>query len=482
LFALHPLHVESVAWVSERKDVLSTFFWLLAMGSYVLYVQRPGKLRVLIPLSFFAFGLMAKPMLVTLPFVLLLMDYWPLGRLGGQMMSCGITDGSMRSDTQHPASLMAQPVTGGQRAPLMHLVVEKLPFFALSAAACWMTIHAQQGKGAVGSLERFPIAVRTTNAVVSYVKYIEKTIWPENLAAYYPHPGIASGWWVLGAGLVLVIVSILAIRTIRQWPWFIVGWLWFLGTLLPVIGLVQVGTQAMADRYTYVPLIGLFIIMAWGFPELAAGWRRKEKLLTLAGTFLLFTLMVSSWFQVRHWKNSVTLFQHAIEATTNNSLAHEKLGVALTARGNPEAAIRHFKEALRIEPDNEGVHLNLANALLSKGRIDECIRYYQKVLRDHPGYATLHHNLGVVLVREGKINSAIVHLREAYRIKPDYAQAHNSLGVALVYQGLTKEAMAHFRKALRIKPNYSSAKTNLNKTLRAQKNPRDLKIKLPDRL
>jgi Flp pilus assembly protein TadD len=281
---------------------------------------------------------------------------------------------------------------------------------------------------------------------------------------------------------VLVIVSILAIRTIRQWPWFIVGWLWFLGTLLPVIGLVQVGTQAMADRYTYVPLIGLFIIMAWGFPELAAGWRRKEKLLTLAGTFLLFTLMVSSWFQVRHWKNSITLFQHATEATTNNSLAHEKLGVALTARGNPEAAIRHFKEALRIEPDNEGVHLNLANALLSKGRIDECIRYYQKVLRDHPGYATLHHNLGIVLVREGKINSAIVHLREAFRIKPDYAQAHNSLGVALVYQGLTKEAMAHFKKALQIKPNFSLAKTNLNKTLRAQQKIQELKVKLPDRL
>ena len=326
------------------------------------------------------------------------------------------------------------------------------------------------------------MVVRVANALVSYVKYIAKTIWPQNLAAYYPHPGMVSWWWVLGAGLLLVAVSILAIRTIRQFPWFIVGWLWYLGTLVPVIGLMQVGAQAMADRYTYLPLIGLFIITAWGFAELTAGWRHKKKLLALAGASLLITLMVSSWFQVRHWKNSITLFQHAVEATSKNYLAYEKLGVALTARGKPAAAIMHFKEALRIKPDNEGVHLNLANALLSKGKIDACIRYYQKVLRDHPGYATLHHNLGVVLVREGKINSAIVHLRKAFRIKPEYAQAHNSLGVALVNKGLVEEAMVHFRKALRIKPDYSLARTNLNNTLRAGGKTSDLKLKLPDRL
>ena len=467
LFALHPLHVESVAWVSERKDVLSAFFWLLTMGGYALYVERPGKIRFLIALLFFALGLMAKPMLVTLPFVLLLMDYWPLGRLGGKMM---------------PSGIIAQPVTGGQRALILRLVIEKIPFFVLSAASCWVTIHAQQGKGAVGSLERFPMVVRVANALVSYVKYIAKTIWPQNLAAYYPHPGIVSWWWVLGAGLLLVAVSILAIRTIRQFPWFIVGWLWYLGTLVPVIGLMQVGAQAMADRYTYLPLIGLFIITAWGFAELIAGWRNKKKLLALAGASLLITLMVSSWFQVRHWKNSITLFQHAVEATSKNYLAYEKLGVALTARGKPAAAIMHFKEALRIKPDNEGVPLNLADALLSKGKIDECIRSYQKVLRDHPGYATLHHNLGVVLVREGKINSAIVHLRKAFRIKPEYAQAHNSLGVALVNKGLVEEAMVHFRKALRIKPDYSLARTNLNNTLRAGGKTSDLKLKLPDRL
>ena len=223
LFALHPLHVESVAWVSERKDVLSTFFWLLTMGGYVRYVERPGKIKFFIPLLFFALGLMAKPMLVTLPFVLLLMDYWPLGRLGGAVMPLGGKDVSDRSDDPHPAFLIEQPATGGQHALILRLVIEKIPFFALSAASCWLTIHAQKGKGAVASLERFPIVVRATNALVSYVKYIAKTIWPENLAAYYPHPGIASWWWVLGAGLLLVAVSILAIRTIRQWPWFIVG-------------------------------------------------------------------------------------------------------------------------------------------------------------------------------------------------------------------------------------------------------------------
>ena len=493
LFALHPLHVESVAWVSERKDVLSTFFWLLTMGGYVLYVERPGRIKFLIPLLFFALGLMAKPMLVTLPFVLLLMDYWPLGRLGGQMMPCGIADGSKRSENPHRASLVAQP------APILRLVMEKIPFFALSAAACWMTIHAQQGKGAVGSLEKFPIVVRVTNALVSFVKYIAKTIWPDNLAAYYPHPGMASWGWVLGTSLLLVAISILAIRTIRQWPWFIVGWLWYLGTLVPVIGLVQVGTQAMADRYTYVPLIGLFIITAWGFPELIAGWRHKKKLFALAGAFLLITLMVSSWFQVRHWKNSMTLFEHALQVTQNNYFAHDGMGLYLASRGKydeailqylaalrirpdfaethnhlgniykikgiPGEAIDHYKAALRIKPEYAEAYYNLAHTLAGQGKIADAVKQYSAALRIRPEYPEVHYHMGSALMNQGKIDEAIVHYVKAQNIRPKDAKIYNQLGYALVKKGEIKEARIQFSKAVQIEPHFAKAHYNLGHTL-----------------
>ena len=452
LFSLHPLHVESVAWVSERKDVLSTFFWLLTMGGYIRYVERPGKIKFLIPLLFFALGLMAKPMLVTLPFVLLLMDYWPLGRLDGEMMPFVITDVSDRSDNPHAASLIAQSVSGGQRALILQMVIEKIPFFALSAASCWMTIHAQQGKEAVGSLERFPIVVRVSNALVSYVKYIAKTIWPENLAAYYPHPGIASWWWVLGASLLLVAVSILAIRTIRQLPWFIVGWLWYLGTLVPVIGLLQVGAQAMADRYTYVPLIGLFIIMAWGFPELIAGWRHKKKVLAWAGAFLLITFMVSSWFQVRHWKDSYTLYKRALHVTQNNYFAHDGMGLFLASRGKNDEAIHQYSEALRIRPDFAEAHNHLANVLKIKGLTAGAIDHYKEALRIKPEYAEAYYNLGHILAGQGKIADAVKQYSAALELRPEYPEVHYHLGSALMNQGKIDEAMAHYFKALNKRP------------------------------
>jgi tetratricopeptide (TPR) repeat protein len=452
LFALHPLHVESVAWVSERKDVLSTFFWLLTMGGYVRYVERPGKIKFLIPLSFFALGLMAKPMLVTLPFVLLLMDYWPLGRLGGEVMPCSVTDGPDRSANPHPASLNTQPSSGGQRELILRVVIEKIPFFALSAASCWMTIYAQLGKGAVASLERFPIVIRVTNALVSYVKYIGKTIWPESLAAYYPHPGIGSWWWVLAAGLLLVVISILAVRTIRQWPWFMVGWLWYLGTLVPVIGLLQVGAQAMADRYTYVPLIGLFIITAWGFPELTAGWRHKKKLLAWAGAFLLITLMASSWFQVRHWKNSIALFEHALHVTKNNYFAHDGMGLFLASQGKNDEAIHQYSEALRIRPDFAEAHNHLGNVLKTKGITAEAIDHYKEALRIKPEYADAYCNLGHILAGQGKIADAVKQYTAALKLRPEYPKGHYHLASALMSQGKIDEAIAHYVKALNKRP------------------------------
>jgi len=501
MFALHPLHVESVAWVSERKDVLSTFFWLLTMGSYVRYVERPGKIKFFIPLSFFALGLMAKPMLVTLPFVLLLMDYWPLGRLGGAMRPLGVRDVLNRSDSPHPASLIAHPLTGGQSAQILRLVGEKIPFFALSAASCWMTIFAQQGKGAVGSFERFPIVVRVTNALVSYVKYIGKTIWPDNLAAYYPHPGIGSWWWVLGAGIVLTAVSILAIKTIRQWPWFIVGWLWYLGTLVPVIGLLQVGAQAMADRYTYVPLIGLFIIAAWGIPELITGWRHKKKLLAWAGAFLIIILMVFSWFQVRHWKNSFTLYEHALQVTQNNYFARDGMGLFLASRGKideaidqysaalrirpdfaeahnhlgniykiqgrPDAAIDHYKEALRIKPDYAEAFYNLGHTLAGQGKFADAAKQYAAALRLRPEYPEVHYHLGAILMTQGKTEEAIVHYVKALKKRPKDPGIFNQLGIAMIRKGMIKEGTAYFQTALKMQPGNEIAQKNLNQILQA---------------
>jgi len=502
MFALHPLHVESVAWVSERKDVLSTFFWLLTMGGYIRYVERPGKIKFLIPLLFFALGLMAKPMLVTLPFVLLLMDYWPLGRLGGAMMPFVIPDVSDRSDNPPAASLIAQPVTGGQRALILRLVIEKIPFFALSAASCWMTIYAQRDNGAVASLERFPIVVRVTNALVSYVKYIGKTIWPENLAAYYPHPGIVSWWWVLGAGLLLVVISILAITTIRPWPWFIVGWLWYLGTLVPVIGLLQVGAQAMADRYTYVPLIGLFIITAWGLPELMAGWRHKKKLLAWTGAFLLITLMVSSWFQVRHWKNSFTLYEHALHVTQNNYFARDGMGLFLASRGKndeaidqysaalrirpdfaeahnhlgniykiqgiPDAAIDHYKEALRIKPEYAEAYYNLGHTLAGQGKLADAVKQYSAALTLKPEYPEVHYHLASVLMTQGKSDEAIAHYVKALNKRPTDAKIFNQLGIALVKKGKINEARIQFSKAVQIEPHFAKAHYNLGHALLSQ--------------
>lgn len=502
LFALHPLHVESVAWVSERKDVLSTFFWLLTMGGYVRYVERPGKIKFLIPLLFFALGLMAKPMLVTLPFVLLLMDYWPLGRLGGGVMPGSVTDVPDRSDEQHPASLVAQPSSGGQPALILQVVIEKIPFFALSAASCWMTIQAQQGQGAVASLARYSIVVRVTNALVTYVKYIAKTIWPENLAAYYPHPGMASWWWVLGASLLLVVVSILAIRTIRQWPWFIVGWLWYLGTLVPVIGLLQVGAQAMADRYTYVPLIGLFIIAAWGFPELITGWRPKKKLLAGAGTFLVVILMVSASLQARHWKNSFTLYEHALHATKNNYFAHDGMGLFLASRGKNDEAIQQYSAALRIRPDFAEAHNHLGNIYKIQGIPDAAIDHYKEALRIKPEYAQAYYNLGHTLAGQGKLVDAVKQYSAALKLRPEYPEVHyhlasalmiqgksdeaiahyvkalnkwptdpgifNQLGIAMMRKGMIDEATAHFQMARKIQPGNEIARKNLNQILQAQ--------------
>ena len=462
LFALHPLHVESVAWVSERKDVLSTFFWILTMWSYARYAAHPGINRYLPVVGFFMLGLMAKPMLVTLPFVLLLLDYWPLRRI--QFSPPGDSDIRFTK----------------KKSPGLFLLWEKIPLFLLVLASSVMTFVAQKSGGAVGSMELYPLTTRVANALVSYVKYLGKMIWPAKLAVFYPYSDSLPGWQVIGAGALLGLITFAAIRSFRQRPWFIVGWLWFIGTLVPVIGLVQIGLQAMADRYTYIPLIGVFIIVAWGVPELLQRWRHKEKLLGLTAISVIIMLGITSWVQTQYWKNTGLLFNHTIEVTDNNYVMHNNLGFALTARGRPDEAIKHYKEALRLNPDYEPANINLGLALLSQGKFDECIDYYQEVLRVNPGYARVHNNLGAVLWRLGKIEKATVHFRKAVLLKPDYAEAHNSLGAALISKGEIEKAIAHLQKALRLNPDYALAKKNLGKALAAQKKISDADTETPD--
>jgi Tfp pilus assembly protein PilF len=483
LFALHPLHVESVVWVAERKDVLSTFFWMLTMGAYVWYVERRGFLRYLLVLLFFILGLMAKPMLVTLPFVLLLIDYWPLNRFQFGQSSGG---GSKK-----------------QRSLALRLVWEKIPLLALAAASSVVTLIVQQTWGAVSSFSAYPLNIRLANAMVSYVGYIGKMVWPSNLAVLYPHPGSLPAWQIAGACLFLVFTSFAVIRAVRRQPWFAVGWLWFIGTLIPVIGLVQVGSQAMADRYTYVPLIGIFIIVAWGLPELVSGWRYRKVAISTMAVACLSILMATTWLQVRHWKNSIVLFERALAVTDNNYVLHNNLGVAfflqrkvgkaidqfreamkinpgfvdapinvaiaLANKGKMDEAIGYFSEALKINPDSDKAHINMGVALEKLGRTADAIHHYSEALRINPEFDEAHNNLGVALASQEKFDEAIDHYFEALRINPRSAEVHNNLGSALFRKGKINEAVVHFQEALRIRRGFEKASNNLAKALAFQK-------------
>jgi len=455
LFALHPLHVESVAWVTERKDVLSTLFWLLTMWGYLGYVERPGMRRYLLIIVSFTLGLMAKPMLVTLPFVLLLLDYWPLGRF------------QVGQSADAPAAPVQVPIKPGQpMSAVLSLVWEKIPLFALVAVSSVVTFLAQKSAGAVAHLETWSIRIRIANGLVSYVKYLGKMIWPHPLAVFYPHPGSSLPMWqAAGAGLLLVTISVMVLRASRRHPYLMVGWLWYLGTLVPVIGLVQVGPQAMADRFTYIPLIGLYIVIAWGVPEIVPRWpHRKLHLATLSTTLFLF-LMALTWKQVQYWKNDISLFERTLEVTSNNWLSNNNLGVALDRKGRTDDAIKHYLEALRIKPNHVEAHNNLGVALDGKGRTDDAIKHYLEALRIEPDYAEAHNNLGIAFYRKGRTDDAIKHYLEALRIKPNHVEAHNNLGIAFARKGNIDVALKHFQKALQIDPNFSYARDNLKKAL-----------------
>jgi len=513
LFGWHPLHVESVAWVAERKDVLSTFFWSLAIWRYARFAQQlaAGSKRwpneYILALLFFALGLMCKPMVVTLPFALLLLDYWPLRRI-------------------EPGNLIAQ------RARLTRLVCEKIPFLMLAAGASALAIALQLQSRAMVSLASLPIGARISNALVAYARYLEKTFWPVDLANPYPLTGHLPWGQVLAAGALVMGLLVLAVLTARKRPYGLVGWLWFLGTMIPVIGLVQVGGQAMADRYTYIPLLGVFWIVVWAAADLITRWRLPGGVVALASLLVLGTCAVRTRAQLDHWRDGESLFRHTIAITRNNSVALDSLGVALQNNGrldravfyylraleitpayknalenlddalarleaanaatnNPhvltrrtgadyanahntlglglamngklDEAIKHFQKALDYDPDNMNARSNLGRALALQGRLDEAIGQCEQVLRRSPHHPGANNILGFALLKQGRWDEAVAPLREALQYGPDNAEAHFNLGQALAAMGQRDEAITHFKEALRLDPNQPGAREQLNK-------------------
>jgi len=431
LFLVHPLHVESVAWVAERKDVLSGLFWMLGLWGYWRYAERPGWGRYGWVALFFVLGLMSKPMAVTLPLVLLLLDYWPLGRMG--------------------------------RVPLGRLVLEKVPLLVLSAASSVVTFIAQQQGEAVATLKSLPFADRLANALVSYVAYLAKAVWPADLAVFYPHPGIWPLWQIALAVAVLVAISVLAWRLRRSSPYLIVGWLWFLGTLVPVIGLVQVGDQAMADRYTYLPLVGLGIMAAWGGAEAVERRPRRRVPTAALWTAVLVALLWVGHRQVQTWRDGLTLFGHDLAVTSGNYLAHNNLGVALMDRGDYPSAERHFLEALRIRPGLADARNNLGILRTLQGKNGEAALHFREVIRIRPDYPGARRRLGDLLLRAGQASEAIACYREALARTPDDPELHNNLAVALASEGRKGEAIGHLERALALRPGYGDARGNLDR-------------------
>ncbi len=414
-FALHPLHVESVAWIAERKDVLSALFWMLALCAYARYVERPSAGRYAILAVAFCCGLLSKPMIVTFPFVALLLDAWPLGRF---------------------ANIQAR-----------RLILEKVPLFALSLCASVVAFIAQSRQGAVNAFDQVPLIVRAGNAFVSYCLYLRDFIWPANLAVFYPYIE-RPAWQMIGAALAVAAATALAVRGIRRRPYIAVGWFWYLGTLIPVIGLIQVGSQSRADRYTYIPLIGISIVVAWGAAELfeQRGWSRSLLAATAAAVCAIWA--AASWSDVEYWRNSSTLFTHALAVTDANYVAYNNLAAELRRDGNISGAIDDFEHVVTIRPEDAEAQDNLGEALTAAGKLDEAAPHLVQAVRLRPSFAKAHVDLGAVLLRTGHAGEAETQYRIAVEFQPTDAAAQFGLGGVLMAEGREKEALARLERAL----------------------------------
>ena len=480
LFALHPMHVESVAWAAERKDVLSTFFALLSLLAYVRYARtEPKSWTQFLPTTLLlALALLAKPMFVTWPFVMLLLDYWPLKRL-----------------SWHPADGLRRLWQG-----LAPLVREKIPIIALVAISIAITYIAQSMGGAVRQFSDAPLSFRLSNAVLSYARYILSLLWPTKLSVYYPLSTEDITLWKTVSAIALIAgVTVAVIRAGKSRGYLITGWAWYLGTLIPVIGLIQVGGQAMADRYTYTPSIGLFLVVVWGVSEIVARWQVPNAITAAIAVACLIFMGSLAWIQVGFWRDSITLYQHSLSVAPNNLVVHYNLAHALGKQGNRNEALTHFGEALRINPDyvdalvNTGVtlnelqrfgeattpltralqlepgsskaHLQLGIALAQSNGSDQALRHFVQAMELAPGNPDVRTNLGLMLAREGRLSEAREHLNEAIRLNPDSPEAHNNLGLVLLMQGNPENSIPEFSTALRLKPEFKLARENL---IRAQ--------------
>jgi len=432
LFALHPLHVESVAWASERKDVLSTFFWMLTMLAYWRYAERPTAGRYLLTLVLFLLGLLSKPMMVTLPCVLLLLDYWPLNRFFNKKIRIG------------------------------RLIAEKIPFFILSAIISLITLNVQGKMGVVKNLSNYPLPWRLGNAIVSYVIYIEKIFWPVNLAVFYPHPkGNIPLWQIAGAILILTAITVLAIWQIRKRPYIAVGWLWFLGTLVPVIGIFQVGMQAWANRYTYIPYIGIFIAITWWISDLTAKVRFRNIIFSVLAGVMFFAITVKTYFQALYWQNNITLYSHAINAVKNNWWAYSFLGTAWASQGEYDEALALLNKSMEIYPENATVYYELVKVYLHKGDMKQVIKMYEKLLPPLP--EDLNEPRGV---DSSSYDYPV--------LKNLYVNANINLATALTSEGRYKEAERRYKEAIRVAPDCEAAREGL-KDLKQQMHKTSIK-------
>src|SRR6266496_2860324 len=461
LFALHPLHVESVAWAAERKDTLSTFFGLLSLIAYVRYAEAPSIRRYVWTAITLALGLLAKPMLVTWPFVMLLLDYWPLGRFAGKSSTRRLTIQKVAA-----IDLNRQGGSGEPPLPKPRLILEKIPLFAIVAASAVITSVAQSHAGAVRTFIEVPITLRLSNALVSYAKYLLLTFWPNDLAVFYPFPaaGIVA-WQIIGAALLLIGITGFCLFQWKIRPYLIVGWLWFLGTLVPVIGLVQVGGQAMADRYFYIPSIGLFIALVFGVAETAkrrrvAPWFRA----TIAGVVLLVLATLTN-AQIQRWTDSFTLFEHTLAVTPPNLAIENLLGIALQRSGQLDEAAAHFEKALRMKPHEYMSLLNMSFNRFYQGRVPEAVEYAQAAIRSRADAPEVHDLLGMALAKQNRNEAALEEVRRAVELAPKDTDIRNDLGLALARLGRIPEAINEFHEALRLNPSNAVAHANLGSAL-----------------
>jgi protein O-mannosyl-transferase len=480
LFALHPLRVESVAWASERKDVLSLFFGMAVLYAYAMYVEKQQLSKYMLCLLLFILALMAKPMLVTLPFILMLLDYWPLKRWQKALQP-------EKNISVQPAKRMPLTIKGKKHETVVsevkrkeflssansspnagYLILEKAPFIVLAIIFSIVTIWAQY-KG-MASFQKLPFPERMANALVSYISYLGKSFWPVDLAVFYPYQYSYASWQILGSFFILLSISIAVIYFAKKAPFLLVGWLWYLGTLVPVIGLVQVGSQAMADRYTYLPSIGIGIILAWGIPYLLPSEKMRKIILIPAAAIVLTVLTILTWQQCGYWKNSMELFNHALQVTKNNYLAHDGLGVTLNAEGKQQEAIYHYKSAIKINPDYAYAYYNLANAFKDQKNMEEAAKNFRETIRVNPNFKDAHNNLGLILeLYYNKYDEAIYHYQQEIKTHPDGYNAYYNLGIALARKGELQKAIEHFRKAVYLRPDLPDARKALRLALESEK-------------